>query len=130
MNYQTISPTKLFNALKWLKANNSYYANVNILEMEEWIKQSEENDTESVLENLICDDPTVEKEYVELADLEEPDADPEDARKDLLGNKNNFILKPACYYCLLHKDVIFKLSPMCVCFNIDITPIPTQQTLP
>lgn len=92
MNFQIINPKHLFNALKWLKQNNSYYANVNVRNLEQWLKQSEENDKENVLENLLCDDPSVEKEYEELADIEvEPDAEQDDARDDMQGKRQSIM---------------------------------------
>lgn len=92
MNFQTINPKKLFDALKWLKQYNSHYLNVNVRDLQQWIKLSEEHDKESVLENLLCEDPSIEKQYEELADLEdhqsdddEDDENNDDAREDMQG---------------------------------------------
>ena len=48
--YDYITPEKILNALRWLKSNNSLYADVEI--NDDWLQQSLANDTD--LYSLVC----------------------------------------------------------------------------
>lgn len=88
MNFQTINRGRLFVALQWLKENNTYYANVNVCEPEQWTEQNKANDKEGVLESLVFDDENVVKEYRGLLNLDkEPDTEEGDGREDMQGRQ-------------------------------------------
>lgn len=85
MNFQTINPKKIFDALQWLKDNNKFYSNTRILPIRQWIEDSQKMDKDNVLEQLLCDDPNVEKEYEDLADVESESEDEGEGREDMMG---------------------------------------------
>ncbi len=53
--YDYVSPEKLSNALRWLKANNPLYANIKIVD--DWVENAIANDEELVMTMLEQDEP-------------------------------------------------------------------------